>query len=167
MPFQNTPVQVFPAYGIAGDFCSVNPRHSALSQSGGFYAGPSGVTIGCFCWADTATGTILSNTGTGVPTAFMHRDMQALITAYPAKYGMTSQPGAGIGEAMKGGDFWVVNAGSSAVAIGMKAYANNSNGSVSFAASGATVSGSTETKWYAQSTGAAGELIKMTSIPLG
>lgn len=166
MPFQ-TAVNVFPAYGIAGDFCSVNPRHSALSQPGGFIAGPSGVTIGCFVWADSATGTVLSNAGTGAPTGFMHRDEQALITAYPAKYGMTTQPGAGIGECFKGGDFWVVNAGSAAVAIGMKAFANNSNGSVSFAAAGATVSGSTETKWYAQSTGAAGELIKMTSVPLG
>ena len=167
MPFQSTAIQTFPAYGIAGDFCSVNPRHSVLSQPGGFVAGPSGITIGCFAWADTATGTVLSNTGTGAPTGFLHRDMQALIAAYPAKFGMTTQPGAGIGELMKGGDFWVVNAGASAVAIGQKAFANNSNGTVSFAAAGATVSGSTETKFSAQSTGAAGELIKMTSIALG
>jgi hypothetical protein len=166
MAFQTT-LNVDQAPGIAGDFCSVNPRHSALSMPGGYVAGPNGVTVGLFVWADTATGKILSNSGTGAPTAFMHRNLQALVTAYPSTFGMTIPAGQGIGEMFKGGDFWMKNAGSGAVAIGMKAFANNTNGTVSYAAAGATVTGSTETKWYAQSIGAAGELIKTTTVPLG
>lgn len=158
-----TGMNVTQAPGIPGDFCSVNPRHSALSVPGGYVAGPSGVTVGLFVWADTATGTILANNGTGLPTAFMHRDMQSLITLYPSEFGMTIPAGFGIGEMFDGGDFWVKNAGAGAVTIGMKAFANTSNGTVSFAATGATVTGSVETKWYAKSTGAAGEIIKMSN----
>lgn len=166
MAFQQT-MQVTQAPGIPGDFASVNPRHSALSVPGGYVAGPNGVTVGLFAWADTATATQLSNAGTGAPTGFMHRDMQALITAYPATFGMTIPAGQSAAEIFNGGDFWVKNAGTSAVAIGMKAFANNTNGTVSFAATGTTVSGATETRWSAQTMGATGEVIKMTTVPLG
>ncbi|MDE1158426.1 MAG: hypothetical protein PW791_09135 [Neorhizobium sp.] len=166
MPFQ-TQVQLTQAPAVAGDFASANPRHSVLSVPGGFIAGTNGLTIGLFAWADTATGTILSNTGTGAPTGFVHRDLQALITTYLAEFGMTIPAGFGIGELFNGGDFWVKNAGASAVTIGQKAFANNTNGTVSFAAAGATVAGSTETKWIAMSAGAAGELIKMSNVALG
>ena len=72
-----------------------------------------------------------------------------------------------IGEMFIGGEFWVNNAGPGAATMGMKAYANNATVAVSFAAAGATVAGSTETKWFAQSPAAAGELVKMTTIALG
>ncbi len=166
MPFQ-TSVNLTQAPAVAGDFASANPRHSVLSVPGGFVAGAAGLTIGLFAWADSATGTVLLNSGTGAPTGFVHRDLQALITTYLAEYGMTIPAGFGVGELFNGGDFWVKDAGASAVTIGMKAFANNTNGTISFAAAGATVSGSTETKWYAQTAGAAGELIKMTDTPLG
>ena len=166
MPFQSS-VNVTQAPGVAGDFASANPRHSTPSVPGGFVAGPNGLTIGLFAWADTGTGTILSNTGTGLPTCFVHRAMQALITTYLSEYGMTIPAGMGVGEMFNAGDFFVKNAGASAVTIGMKAFANNTNGTISFAATGATVTGSIETKWYAMTMGAAGELIKMSSTALG
>jgi hypothetical protein len=166
MPFQ-TQVNLTQAPGVAGDFCSANPRHSVLSVPGGFIAGTGGLTVGLFAWADTATGTVLLNTGTGVPTCFVHRAMAALITTYLSEFGTTIPAGFGVGEAFNGGDFWVKNAGASAVAVGMKAFANLTNGTVSFAAAGATVTGSIETKWIAMSAGAAGELIKMSNTPLG
>lgn len=131
-----TQINVTQAVGVAGDFASTNPRHSVLSVPGGFVAGANGLTIGCFAWADSGTGTILSNTGTGAPTCFVHRSMQAMITAYQGTYGMTIPAGMGVGEMFDGGDFFVVNAGSGATTIGMKAYANVSNGTVSFAATG-------------------------------
>ena len=162
MAFQQT-TQVTQAPAVAGDFASENPRHSALSVPGGFVAGPSGVTIGLFAWADTATGTILSNTGTGLPTCFIHRALQATITTYPSANGMTTIGGVGVGEMFDAGDFFVKNAGAGAVTIGMKAFANNTNGTISFAATGATVAGSVETKWAAKTAGAANELIKMSS----
>jgi hypothetical protein len=166
MTFQ-TSVNMVQAPAVAGDFASVNPRHSVLSVPGGFVAGAGGVTVGLFCWADTATGTILLNTGTGVPTGFLHRNMQALNYVYLSDATMLVPAGMGIGDLFNEGDFWVHNAGASAVTIGMKAFANTTNGTISFAATGATVAGSVETKWFAMSIGAAGELIKMSNIPLG
>lgn len=166
MSFQRT-INVTQAPGVAGDFASANPRHSALSVPGGYVAGPNGLTIGLFAWADTATGTILSNTGTGLPTCFVHRDMQGMLTAYLQEFGMTVPAGMGVGEMFSGGDFFAVNAGSSATTIGMKAFANLTNGTVSFAATGATVTGAIETKWYCYTINAAGELCKISSTAPG
>lgn len=166
MAFQQS-VNMTQAPAVAGDFASENPRHSALSTPGGFVVGPSGLTIGLFAWADASTGQILSNTGSGLPTCFVHRALQATLTTYPTTNGMTIIAGQGVGETFNAGDFFVKNAGASAVTIGMKAFANNTNGTISFAAAGATVTGSIETKWFAMSPGAAGELIKMSSTPLG
>jgi hypothetical protein len=116
-----------------------------------------------FAWADASTGTILSNAGTGAPTCFIHRCEQAVITTYLGVASMTIPTGFGVGEMFDGGDFWVKNAGAGSTTIGMKAFANNTNGTISFAAAGATVAGSTETKWYCASISATGELVKMTS----
>jgi hypothetical protein len=140
LPFQSI-VNVTQAPGVAGDFASANPRHSALSVPGGFVSGPNGLTIGLFAWADTATGTILSNSGSGLPTCFVHRAMQALLTVYLSEYGMTIPAGMGVGEMFNAGDFFVKNAGASAVTIGMKAYANYANGTISFAATGTPPAG--------------------------
>ena len=160
--FQQT-VNVTQAPAIAGDFASHNPRHSALSVPGGYLAGPNGLTVGCFAWADTATGTLLSNTGTGTPTCIIHRANQALITTYLADGSMVIPAGQGVGEMFDGGDFFVKNAGAGAVTIGMKAFASTTNGTVSFAAAGATVAGAVETKFYAATSNAAGELVTRTS----
>ena len=167
MPFQTT-MNVTQAPGVAGRFASVNPRASTLSVPGGFVAGASGLTVGLFAWADTATGTILSNTGTGLPTCFVSSEgMPAMIVTYLAQNGMTIPGGMGVGDQFSGGDFYVVNAGAGATTIGMKAFANLTNGSVTFAATGATVSGSIETKWYCWTINAAGELCKMSSTAPG
>jgi len=165
MAFQQN-IQVTQAPAVAGDFASTNPRHSVLSVPGGFVAGASGLTVGLFAWADV-TGIILSNTGSGAPTGFLHRNLQGLIGGYLAGSGMLVPAGMGIGELFNGGDFWVKNAGAGAVTVGMKAFANNTTGAVSFAAAGATVAGSTETKWFAMTAGAAGELVKMSNTALG
>lgn len=163
MAFQTT-INVTQAPAVAGDFASANPRHSTLSVPGGFIAnGTNGVTVGLFAWADSSTGTILSNTGTGAPTCFIHRCENAMMTTYMGTVSMTIPAGQGVGEMFDGGDFYVKNAGAGATTIGMKAFANNTNGTISFAAAGGTVAGSTETKWYCATIGAAGELVKMTS----
>ncbi|KAA0117872.1 hypothetical protein CIW48_27105 [Methylobacterium sp. P1-11] len=162
-----TSTQVTQAPAVAGDFASANPRHSLLSVPGGFVADlTNGLTVGLFAWADTSTGTILSNAGTGVPSCFVHRELNADFYPQAAGFGMTIMPGKYVGEMFSSGDFFAKNAGAGAVTKGMKAYANNTNGTVSFAATGATVAGSTETKWYAHTAAAAGELVKIsTTIP--
>jgi hypothetical protein len=166
-----TSIQVTQAPGQAGDFASMNPRHSAISVPGGFRAGPNGLTIGVFAWADTVTGSILSNTGTGPVTAFIHRTNQATLIGVGMGPGpessYTIMPNKGVGEMFSGGDFFCVNAGTAATTIGMKAFASLSNGTVSFAAPGATVTGSVETKFYCYTINAAGELVIISSMPIG
>lgn len=135
------------APGIAGDFASANPRATALSSqyynTAGFQAGPNGLTIGLFCWLDPSTYSIASNSGSGVPNAFVHLETQALITTYLTAYGLTVPAGFPAGFLFDAGDFWVVNNGTNEAIPGMKAYANNSTGVATFAATGApTTAGS-------------------------
>ena len=84
-PSFQTFTNVLQAPGIAGDFASANPRASVLSTqySGnvGLAAGPNGLTIGLFAWLDSS-GIFVSNSGSGQPNGFVHREAQALITAY-------------------------------------------------------------------------------------
>lgn len=136
------------APGIAGDFCSANPRFSNLSSQyynqTGFQAGPNGLTIGLFAWLDKATYSIASNSGSGAPNAFVGRQgMLGLIITYLTAYGVTIPAGFGLGNLYDSGDFWAVNSGTNEAVPGMKAYANNTTGAITFAATGApTTSGS-------------------------
>lgn len=161
-----TAVNLTQAPAVAGDFATANPWWSAEAGQGAYVAGSGGVTVGRFAWASTTDNTV-SNAGTGVPTGFVHREFgQSLITAYLAE---TSNliPAGFMVTLFKAGDFWAKNDGAGAVTISMKAFASNTTGQVSFAAAAATVAGSTETKWYAQSAGAAGELIKISNVTYG
>jgi hypothetical protein len=144
-------VNVSQAPAVAGDFASKNPRYFYDAGPGGLVSGPAGVTIGRFAWAvapldaDGAPATVYSY-GAGVPTGFVHREQQGLITTWLASYGMTVQPGFGITLCI-GGDLWVINAGTTEAEPGMKAYANNADGSVSFALTGATTAGGVASAW--------------------
>ena len=170
MAFQQA-INITQAPAVEGDFASANPRHSVLSNEGGFKAGVGGVLIARFAWADVATNTLLLNSGSGAPTGFIHRNVNGLNTNYFATPGSATSfviPGGfPVGELFNGGDFWVRNTGAGNVAIGMKAFASNTTGQVQFAAAGATVAGYTETKWFAATVGATGELVKMSNTPLG
>lgn len=164
--FQRT-INVNPAFAVAGDFATWNPRNSAIPapggpSGGGFVAGAGGLTVGLFAWADTATNLILLNAGSGLPTGFCHRNLQAMITAYLGSASNVVPAGFGFGDLFSQGDFWVTNAGSGSVTVGMKAFASNTTGQVQFAAAGATVAGNTETKWYAKTAGLTTELIIMS-----
>lgn len=136
---------VLQAPGIAGDFASANPRESALASQAynqaGFVAGPNGLTIGLFAWIDAATYRIASNSGPGIPSAFVHRNENALITTYLNAYGMTIPAGMMVGDLFTSGDFFCINNGTTEATPGMKAYANNSNGTISFAATGSPTTG--------------------------
>lgn len=164
MSFQ-TQVNIQQAPGLPGDFASSNPRASVDAGQGALIAGTAGVTIGLFAWMDSQQLTV-ANTGTGAPTGFVHREQQGLTTAYLAEYGGLIPSGFMV-TLMKSGDYFVKNAGSGAVTVGQKVFVNNATGQVSTAAAGSTVSGSTETKWFAESACAAGEVFKMTATPVG
>ncbi len=142
MSFQ-TQTNQQPAIGIAGDFASVNPRHNVLSQQGAIVAGatpgtsnPSGLVCGKFAWLDTATWGIATNTGAGKPNGFVHNDHAALITQYLGEVSLVIPAGFICGDLFDGGDFFAKNDGTSSGVPGMKAYANNATGAVTFAASG-------------------------------
>jgi hypothetical protein len=144
MPFPNT-INITQAVGVPGDFASYNPRHSVPSTQGGWVAGINGVAVGLFAWADPATETVVNNYGQGVPTGLIHRNMQVLLVTYLTEYGVTIPAGMGVGELFSGGDFFVKNAADSAVTVGQKAFANFGNGTIAFAATGATIAGATLT----------------------
>lgn len=158
MGFQ-TAVNINPAYAVAGDFASANPRTAVVAGAGGFVAGASGVTTGLFAWTDS-TNTLVSNAGTGVPRGFVANEMQASITTWLAASGQLIQAGEPV-TLYSEGDFWVVT--STAATVGQKIFASNTTGAVQTAAAGATVAGYTETKWYAGNACGVGELVKMTS----
>lgn len=142
-------VNVAQAPAVAGDFASKNPRASYDAGPFGLVAGPAGVTVGRFGWATApldfngAPATV-ANTGYGLPSGFVHREQQALITQYLAASGNLIQPGFGM-TLMVAGDYWVKNDGSAVAQYGMKAYANFADGKVTFAAAGAPTTGGTST----------------------
>lgn len=166
MDFQNQ-VNTVPAPAVEGDFADHNPRASVIAGPGGLVAGSNGVVVGRFAWMATpndidGTPTVVNNTGSGAPDGFVHRAQQALVTTYLAKAGMTIPQGFGV-TLMSSGAYWVKNVGASANTRGQKAFASTTDGTVKFAAAGATVAGFVETKFVAESVGAAGELVKITS----
>ena len=108
--FQTT-INVQPAPGIEGDFCSSNPRFSMLAGPGALVAGPNGVTVGRFAWAD-ADG-VVSAGGNG-RIGFVHRSNISLIfptavtgaNAWPGpQSGMLIPPGLEM-SMLTSGDVW-------------------------------------------------------------
>lgn len=146
--FQNA-VNVAQAPAVAGDFCSTNPRASTLAGPGAFVAGPLGVIVARFAWAvspldgDGAPATVY-NSGFGLPSGFVHREMQASIVTYLAAFGNTILAGMPL-TLMSSGDYWVKNDGATEAEYGMKAYANFADGKITFAATGTPPGGGTST----------------------
>jgi len=147
MPGFQTQVSVAMAPAVEGDFASANNRTSVDAGPGGLVAGAAGVTIGRFGWwspsrldGDGAPA-VVNSFGSGPVTGFVHREQQGLITLYLAENGMTIPPGANM-TLMNSGDFWVKNNGSTAAQIGMKCYADNTDGGASFAATATPGTGS-------------------------
>jgi hypothetical protein len=174
--FQNF-TNVLQAPGIAGDFASTNPRATLLSSQAygqtGFVAGPNGLTIGLFAWLDTATYRIASNSGAGAPNGFVHRAAEALITVYLNAYGLTIPAGMMVGNIFDAGDFFVINNGTTFASPGMKAYANNTTGVASFAATGSpTAAGSGTASTIAANTSSvtgsiADDILTVTAVGSG
>jgi hypothetical protein len=138
MPFPRT-VNVVGAPAVLGDFCDGSPRSTVDAGEGAFVAGPNGLAVGAFAWADP-TNRFLNNTGPGAPTGYVRRNQQALITAFLGDDSLLIPPGYQV-EVFNAAGMWVLNSGSTTSAIGNTAYANNANGSVNFAAAGAPTTG--------------------------
>ena len=156
MGFQ-TAVNQQQAPAVEGDFCSANPRASVIAGEGAFIAGAVGAVVGRFAWA-TAAG-LVTNVGAGVPTGFIHRDMQALITAWLGSESMLIPEGVAV-TLHRSGDFWVKTL--TVATVGQKVFASNLDGSIKTGAAAAVIANHTETAWFVDSAGAVNELIKIS-----
>lgn len=163
--FQSS-VAVQPAPAVAGDFCDSNPRWSVSAGPGGLVCGAGGITVGRFAWFSddsidaNGSPTVLQNfpdtTGpnpgaVGAPAGFVHREQQALVTAYLSEGSMVVPAGFPI-TAMSGGGYWAKNDGATTALPGQKAYAGLADGKVSFASTGAASTGGSATGSIAAST---------------
>lgn len=142
-----TSVNTQPAPAVLGDFASTNPRATVLAGPGGLVSGPAGVRVGRFAWAHydevdaNGAAAMVSNSGIGPVTGFVHREQQALITQYLADASLVIPQGFEV-VLHNMGDFWIKNEGTSEAIPGQKAYASYANGAASFAASGSPGSAS-------------------------
>ena len=157
MSFQ-AQVNLQPAPAVAGDFASANPRATMLAGPGAIVAGSTGVNTGVFAWV--TSGVAVSN-GSGVPSGLVRRDNAALITAFLAESGTNIPQGLPV-TVYTQGDFWV-QATVAAATVGQKVFAKLADGTVQTAAAGATVTNYIETKWFVDSPGNIGELIKIST----
>lgn len=187
-------VNVTPAPGVEGDYCSFNyNRAGVLAGPGGLVSGPNGCVVGRFAWysgpvdADgtptqvstsftgmstiSAGGTLPYGTVVGMVAGFVPRRQQALITAFLSDASQTVPQGFPV-TLERSGDFWVKNNGTTTAQIGMKAYANYSNGAVTFAASGAptqsaSITGSITPALSTITASIAGNILSVTALSSG
>jgi hypothetical protein len=151
-----------------------------LMGPGGLVAGSAGVNVGKFCWfsyqaidPDNAP-TIVNSFGFGVvPDGLVPRPgQQAIITTYLADSSMQINQGLPVW-VMSGGGLWVVNNGPALARRGQKAYAQFTNGFVSFAATGAPTTTSLTTSSIAAATAIAvtgsitGNVLTVTAVSTG
>jgi hypothetical protein len=158
MGFQTT-VNLQQAPAVAGDFATANPRASFPAGEGQYVAGAAGVTVGRFAWIDAATG-LVSNTGTGKPDGFIHREQQALITVYLAEASNLVPQGFPV-TVMRNGDYWATSTVAAATK-GQKAFAKLSDGTIQPGAAGATIAGFIETDFVITQGCALNELLVMS-----
>lgn len=134
-------VNQYQAPGKPGDFASANPRAVVLAGEGQIVAAAAGVTVGRFAWLDS-TNTYASNNGSGVPDGFIANELQAVLQTVldeesyfvPGGYPLTLYAQ---------GDFWGKT--SNAAVKGNKVFASVVDGTISCAASGATIAVATST----------------------
>lgn len=159
-----TKVSLYPAIGVPGAFASINP---VVSTALGKIAGTN-LTIGGFCWDDTTNVGQVKNTGTGKPLGFVARDViypiNTLVT-YPEneEAGNTSNfvPKGYNVNVMVEGDFYVT--APETVTVGMKVFADTTDGTIKAGWAGATVSGAVETDWTFMQAGDEGDIVVISN----
>ena len=150
---------------VEGDFASAGPYHAVLAGNQQLKAGPNGVTIARFAWANIANGQV-SNAKpsdlTNQVLGFVRRgENTALITGYRAETSMLIPAGFGV-TLYDRADFWVKT--TTAATVGQKVFASDTTGEIATGAAAAVVSGFTETEFKVASIGGVGKLIKITAF---
>lgn len=78
-----TQINSQPAPAEAGDFAGINPRASLLNGGAGQYVAPStGLVVGRFAWANPDTSAVSQTFVSGYQLGFLHRENNAVITAF-------------------------------------------------------------------------------------
>jgi hypothetical protein len=173
MPFQ-TSVLANPAPAFDGDWASANPHTSMLTPGNGdpalstykaWTVGAAGVVVGRFAFANLSTGEVTSAQPAVAANlqriGFIGRDQPVVITGYLAGDGMTMYQGQEV-DIMDSADVWTrfPNGGT----IGGKVFASTTTGqAIGTAATGGTVAGGVETRWFLDSPVIAGELGKIST----
>lgn len=163
MGFQ-TAINRNPPIAVEGDFASAGVYHSVLAGSQKLVAAAAGMIIGRFAWADTTTGltgNVKANAGANPVIGFARRgENTAMITGYLQEASMTVPKGFGV-TIYDRGDFWAKT--TTVATVGQAVFASDTTGAIATGAAGATIAGSTETKFVVASAGAVGDLIKITA----
>jgi len=158
MAFQ-TQVNAQQAPACAGDFASANPRAAVVSPEGGFVAGSGGINVATFAWAQS-DGTLLNSDASAVPTGFVHREQQSLISTYLAESGNNIPAGFAV-TLMRTGDYYF-KANTNAAVVGQKVFAKLADGTTRTGAAGATIDGYVETPFVVSRAAGSGELAVMS-----
>lgn len=153
------------APAVAGDFCDSNPRATVNAGQGAFVAGPNGVAVGRFAWADES-GTQLANYGAGAPTGFIHREQQALITGWLEEASLIVPEGYPV-TAFSAGGFWVRNAGQTTAMPEQAAFVDNSTGKVQFGSNWASASATGQIDPNSVTGSIDGDTLTVTSVTSG
>ncbi|GAN69298.1 structural cement protein Gp24 [Acetobacter orleanensis] len=162
MAFQ-TQINTQPAPGLPGAFASLNPTATFPAGEGALVAAAGGCTIGAFGWVQADGRSVANapaNGATTAPDGFVHRDLTGQISSLFDESTQIIPQGFPV-SLFTAGDFWAST--TTAATPGQAVFASTTNGSLSTAAAGSTVSGAVQTRFYVASACAAGELVKTSS----
>ena len=126
-------VNIMPAPGISGEFCSENPRASLLAGVGALVAGPAGVTAGQFAWASEQGVVTNAYAGPQSRLGFVSIYQPIVNPAFLQVSGLLVQAGQEM-TLHDTGDFWCAFA--AGAVTGQKVYVNLTTGAATAAAMG-------------------------------
>ena len=158
-------VDTQPGVAVPGDYAGTNPRTTLQSGPGEFTAPAAGATVGYFGFVNPATEAMVTPwvAASGYQTGFIHREQQALITAFLGEATMLVPEGYPV-TLMNGGDFWLSVLETTGTATpGQRVYARAADGKPTL-----TASGNAPTQFYVAGPSTydltqAGILLKVTS----
>ena len=156
MAFAGNSVAIEPAPAVQGD----RVNNGAIFYTCHNFLTASTCTVGEFVWRDTTNPEIAvkNSAASGLPLGIVERTHEYTALSVdsltvPAKENVTT---------IEKGAVWAT--ADTTVTRGMKAFATLADGSIQFAAAGATVTGAVETGWAAFTAGATGDLVMISNV---
>ena len=156
MAFAGTSVAIEPAPAVQGD----RVNNGAIFYTCHNFLTASTCNVGEFVWRDTTNPEIAvkNSAASGLPLGIVERTHEYTALSVdsltvPAKENVTI---------IEKGAVWAT--ADTTVTVGLKAFAVLADGSIQFAAAGATVTGAVETGWAAFTAGATGDLVMISNV---